>query len=514
MAMAWHPRGRVLATAHGNSRKIELWPTDGLLRNPRPIASFEGHEAQVDSLCFHPGGKLLASGSWDSTTRLWDWGRVRQLLVAPHPAQGFRADGGELFSKVGDSNLGVFEVGMPAVCQSGRLPRVSEIDPGSMRCGFWPRGPLLAVASWKGVHLVDTRTLREVECLPARRAQMALFSAAGDCLFVTGEDGLAAWPIASSTDDAGVALRFGPPRALGAVQPARFLADSADGRMLAVEKGIWVELHRLDLDGSREPLRLRTPGAIEKTLSLHPSGRWLAWSNWMGQGVKVVDLATLKVVGELPGISPRPVFSPDGIWLAVSRDTGCDFYRCGGWEAVQRIPSQRETPYGTKFSFSDSGRLLAIAPSAGRTALVRSETGEVLVRMEEPESIHGKDMALSPDGNHIAVTGHDGSLRIWDVERLRVRLRALGLDWSAQEADGDGPRAAASSKDGPIRITVDLAGVAESIELLTERATALHDRGETAEAVRTLERAVRLPGAGSEEVSLLERLRFLAGRSP
>ena len=49
---------------------------------------FTGHAGQVSSVAFSPDGRLLASGSWDKTVRVWNakTGEHKQTLPN-HPAR-------------------------------------------------------------------------------------------------------------------------------------------------------------------------------------------------------------------------------------------------------------------------------------------------------------------------------------------------------------------------------------------------------------------------------------------
>ncbi|KIJ52632.1 hypothetical protein M422DRAFT_156123 [Sphaerobolus stellatus SS14] len=66
--LAISPDKRYLAAAI--HKKVNIY--DITSPSASPVVTFEGHTGNVTSVCFHSGGKWLATGSEDGTIRIWD----------------------------------------------------------------------------------------------------------------------------------------------------------------------------------------------------------------------------------------------------------------------------------------------------------------------------------------------------------------------------------------------------------------------------------------------------------
>src|SRR5262249_22194916 len=96
---ALSPDGTTLAAVADDHRQptIQLWDVD----SGKLLARLRGHTSYVGALAFSPDGRLLASGSWDTTVLLWDVTRARlehlwaEVASGPDAARRLAADPGK-----------------------------------------------------------------------------------------------------------------------------------------------------------------------------------------------------------------------------------------------------------------------------------------------------------------------------------------------------------------------------------------------------------------------------------
>jgi WD40 repeat protein len=425
--IAWSPDGTLLAAA-GSDFSIYVWDVDSAA--PRRVLS--GHQAEVVGLDFNHGGDLLASRSWDGTSRLWDPRGGRSLVRVPGAFRSFSVDDRRmLIVRTGNRHhFALWEVA------AGRELRTFIGHAGGK--GPWcvdvsPEGRSMASASDDGVWLWDLAAGRPIAApLPTGPAKSAWFHPRGQSLITAGPQGLQRWPLIR--DPRGATLRLGSPETLAASTAP--LADSRaslsrDGRTLAAVTGpAEVLVLPLGLPGGR--VRLEGQEGIYD-VAVSPDGHWAAIADrgpheGITEMVTLWDARTGRAVKSLPheGAYHSVAFSPDGRWLVTSTIEEYRFWAVGTWERRRVI--RRDWGLDGPVAFSRDGRLLALAHSRHAVRLHDAATFAELATLEAPDPWQITSLCFTPAGGLLVATT-DHAIQLWDLPAIRTQLRGMGLDW-------------------------------------------------------------------------------------
>ncbi len=433
-ALAWRPDGLRLAIG-GSDPRIQIWDVPG----NRKVAVLEGHAEPVSMLGFHPDGSLLVSASYDATHRMWEPASGRQVLQFSQPlsSHAFSADGRWIgaFAK-GDGGQ-LLEV---ATCPEYRtfVSSLGAGEGGYYDGGISPDGRLLAAGMSDGVRVWEIARGREAAFLPIRRSPSAFFQHDGRELLTCGDAGLQRWLIQERAD-ASEPLRLGSPQKIPLPFTPTRADRSRDGRLFAVTSES--AGGALVLDAATGAMRtpvLAHPRA--GAVALSPDGKWLATSGWHSPLLRLWNVQSGKLAHEWGRPAPLSTgFTPDSRELVAMQLEECAFWSVETFQRVRSLP--RTAPiYATPAAFSPDEKLVAVEVTPGVIQLTEFATGRLVAKLTDPFGDRATWMSFTPDGTQLVTVAHYSSaIHVWDLRRIRARLKSMNLDWDWPEFASGGP---------------------------------------------------------------------------
>ena len=421
-AIVWSDDGKRLAAAGAKGRAY-IWDAE----TGNLLQTCVGHDDLIMRLAFNHAGTLLATTSWDDTTRLWDplsGAQVLRIAGSSYQLQ-FSADDQRLGYIVQGGQLGLLEVATHP--EYRRLAPARENGRGGALAVSQDNRLVAGVVEGR-VCLWDFTSGQQVGLMPGEGCASVFFDHDGEGLITCGIAGAAHWPLQRRTGTN--AIQIGVRRALIPGDPSELLFGSmtADGNVIAAVQANAGEARVVQLTHPDQVLKLSGhPGM--RHISISPDGNWIATGTWEGAGVKIWNGERGALATELPDQGGADVlFSPDDRWLVTG---GVDYHlwRVGTWRLGPTIllPS-KNYPRGV-MAFSPDSQMLAI--SCGRTIvrLLEAKTARTLAEFEAPLLSQVLGITFSPDGGKLLASDGLGQIHVWDLRLIRQRLAAMQLDW-------------------------------------------------------------------------------------
>jgi len=407
LTVAISPDGKTLASGSKDTT-VKLWKSNGNL-----LHTLRSHQAPVYDVKFSPDGEIIASASMDRTIKLWRKNGTLWKTLRGHQAivrkVAFSPDGKTLASVSEDGSMKLWYIEekkpIPTTLIKGKEPLLSV--------NFSPDGQLLAVGDSHGK--VQLWQLPEGKLFKTFTAQTAgvlsvAFNPDGKILASASEDRtIAFW------NEEGVLLTT-----IKAHQGSvRGVAFSPNGKVLASGgSDSRVKLWRL-----QNPLLTRLFGhtagvqgvafsAGNKLIGSVSSNETILWES---------DGSMKKKIPRQNSAFADIAFSPKKNIFAISAGVVVELWQTDG--KLLQIFKEHEADIHN-LAFSPDGKVLASASSDRTVKLWSLGSDEVTTFKGHKAGVWG--VAFNKDGSLIASSSGDGTVRLWQPDGHLLKTLSAG----------------------------------------------------------------------------------------
>ena len=422
---AWHPDSRRLAsTSHGPS-EILLWDTaTGKYR------ILPGHAELVPNLVFDHTSGLLASYSWDGSTRFWQ-ANDGEFLFVSRAGFGMAFDSHDKLLAYARERqgFGLWNISRSTVYRElslgiGSPPYINGFD-------FTPNGGNVAVVNWaEGLHLFDFSSADERNFAAADNLLSVWFVSDNQAVAISRHD-ISFWRVPRDAEThweiekrfeapGGVTLDFGTVTR----GPSPLIAIPASDSVFWIDLAHPGTLHQLKGQ--------RAMGALNGA-AITPDTNWIATTIWKGGGTAIWDTRTQKKVQDLGRNGGFVTFSGDNRWLLVGSAHKYTVWDTSNWWVSFEFNRETTGELVGTGAFSPDSKLLAICPEVNVMQLIRMPEGRVLANLSAPNLKNIGRVAFNQDGTILAGSTFDRRLQLWNLPALQRELAALNLDWDSNE---------------------------------------------------------------------------------
>jgi dipeptidyl aminopeptidase/acylaminoacyl peptidase len=309
-AIAISPNGKLLASG-GWDNTIRIWD----LATGKEVQELRGHRKEVECVAFAPDGKTIASGAWDATVRLWDVATGKELKeIGQHPdgilTLAYSPDGKILATAGQKSPVNLWDT------ETGKQIRVFAGPPNTVNAlAFAADGKTIASAGADSqIRIWNVTDGKQTTSMAGHDSWVfnLAFSADGQTLASAGADKtVRIWELAS-----GKQIRLME----GHQDKVRSVAFSFDNRML-ISSGIDKTIRLWEVASGKERRQITGHTAGVRSIALSGDGRILA------SGSSDTTIRVQPLVDEMKTPEKLETKELEALWTTLAGDDAPKAYQ-------------------------------------------------------------------------------------------------------------------------------------------------------------------------------------------
>jgi WD40 repeat protein len=427
-AIAWSPDGCWLAIG-GVNHEVRLWSPG------EPATRLLGtHDGLVHHVEFSPTSEFLVSNGYDGSSRFWEVPSGRLVAFTQEGyAQQFSADGTRLGWFRSRHSYGAWRFLPSPVYRTFRVPAAGKatIDSADLDAhGRWLIG-----ANDAGVWCFSTTNTAAVVAAPLAGARAARWWPGQPAVLVATTTGLVRLAYREEDTSGTFAWVRTEPLPMDGIEDLTDVWVAADGaQALAISqtKAWLVNLGAADrgprlLDGAL--------AARGRHARLSPDARWAAVSPDYARGTLLFDVTGGAPNRDFhPAALSRAAFSTDGRWFADGSFDAITLYDTARWQPALRLARESASDLPGVAAFAPDGRSLAYTPNLRSIRLVQLPSGTEVLTLTAPDLRMLTDLFFNEDGRLLGALTSEGTVQLWNLAELHIRLGAMDLDWDEPQS--------------------------------------------------------------------------------